>query len=403
MPNMPNSTSGSYPPTPIPDSLRGLETGTWAEHTLRDRLPDIGRRTIDDYEWPPEVETRLRRLIDGMPDSRIEPIEDPGAPDITAWNQWIKPHEGETWLQAPWFLAETYFYRRIVAATGYFQPGAMYRKDPFTSQKEAGLSSAMGQVGAPLGQDRVDPTQRLLESLWGNRSDLSIWPAENGQVRPREDQPREDHLLVDDRAKVLSHMQDQAETDQRMDLVLDNAGTELVADLMLVDDLLRVAPTRRFHIHAKAHPTFVSDAILSDVEVTVKRMAAAGGAVGAAAQRLGRFLEEGRLTIGAHLYWTSPLPLWEAHRDLLDDLAKSDLVILKGDANYRRLLGDRHWPFNTPFADIVGYFPAALVALRSIKADVAAGLSPQAVRRAQAADPLWTTDGSWAMIQFYRP
>ena len=396
-------SSSSHPPAPIPDSLRGLETGTWAEHTVRDRLPDIGRRIIDGNEWPPEVQSSLRHLVDEMPGGRIEPIEDPGAPDVAAWNQWVEPHRDETWLQVPWFFAETYFYRRVIAAIGYFRPGPTNLKDPFAAQKAAGLSWAMDRNGGSSGQDQVDLGRRLLESLWGNRSDLSIWPTEGGQDRSQADQPRQDHLLVDDRPRVLELLQSRGRVDQRIDLVLDNAGTELLADLMLIDDLLRQAPGRRLHIHAKAHPTYVSDAIPNDVEKTIERMAAVDGDMGAAAQRLRGVLADGQLTVGAHLYWTSPLPLWEAPRDLMDDLAKSDLVLLKGDANYRRLLGDRHWPFNTPFADIVGYFPTALVALRSVKADVAAGLSPQTVQRARAADPLWTTDGAWAMIQFHRP
>lgn len=400
---MRNDQSANHPPTPFPDSLRGLETGTWAEHTVRDRLPDIGRRIIEENRWPPDVQSRLQQLVESMPDGRIDPIEDPGAPDVISWNRWIGPHQDETWLQVPWFFAETYFYRRVIAATRYFQQGDTYLKDPFTSQKETGLSWAMKRQGNASGPDKMELAERMLDSLWGNRSDLSIWPTEGGQDRAQADQPNEDHLLVDDRALVLEHLDDREGANQRIDLVLDNAGTELLADLMLIDDLLKEAPTRRLHIHAKAHPTYVSDAIPADIEGTVGHMATAEGAVGSAAQRLRGYLDGGQLTIGAHLYWTSPLPLWEAPQDLLGDLAKADLVMLKGDANYRRLLGDRHWPFDTAFGDIVGYFPTALVALRSVKADVAAGLSPRIVQRAEAVDPLWTTDGAWAVIQFHRP
>lgn len=46
------------------------------------------------------------------------------------------------------------------------------------------------------------------------------------------------------------------------------------------------------------------------------------------------------------------------------------MVFLKGDANYRRLIGDRRWPTNTPFSDVAGYFPTKLCALRTLKAEL---------------------------------
>lgn len=46
------------------------------------------------------------------------------------------------------------------------------------------------------------------------------------------------------------------------------------------------------------------------------------------------------------------------------------MVFLKGDANYRRLIGDRLWSTDTPFLDVAGYFPARLCALRTLKAEL---------------------------------
>jgi hypothetical protein len=48
----------------------------------------------------------------------------------------------------------------------------------------------------------------------------------------------------------------------------------------------------------------------------------------------------------------------------------SAMVFVKGDANYRRLLGDRTWPLDTPFSDVVSYFPVPVCALRTLKAEV---------------------------------
>ena len=43
-------------------------------------------------------------------------------------------------------------------------------------------------------------------------------------------------------------------------------------------------------------------------------------------------------------------PMWAQPASLRSDLKQnSALVVVKGDANYRRMLGDRPWPFDAPF------------------------------------------------------
>jgi hypothetical protein len=86
---------------------------------------------------------------------------------------------------------------------------------------------------------------------------------------------------------------------------------------------------------------------------------------------------------------------------LTGELAQADLVISKGDANYRRLLGDRHWAFTTPFTEIVSYFPAPLVALRTLKAELVCGLEPGQADSVAEQDPDWMVNGCWGLIQFH--
>jgi hypothetical protein len=76
-----------------------------------------------------------------------------------------------------------------------------------------------------------------------------------------------------------------------------------------------------------------------------------------------------------------------------------DLVIIKGDANYRRLLGDAHWPYTTPFAYATRYFPSPLVALRTLKAEIIVGLRPGEAEQLQAEDPAWLVNGKRGIIQ----
>jgi hypothetical protein len=210
----------------------------------------------------------------------------------------------------------------------------------------------------------------------------------------------EAHLLADDTTAVLDHL-DALNRPARIDVWADNAGFELVTDLALADGLLASGLANPLVLHVKAHPTFVSDATVGDVHSTLDRLASDDhDAPRALAKRLHDALKTGRLQLCDPLSWTSPLRAREFPAPVNAELARADLLISKGDANYRRLLGDRHWAFTTPFAEITSYFPAPLLALRTLKAEVACGLSSERVEHLNERHPDWLTSGEWGVIQF---
>jgi hypothetical protein len=86
--------------------------------------------------------------------------------------------------------------------------------------------------------------------------------------------------------------------------------------------------------------------------------------------------------------------------DLYQELAAAHLVISKGDANYRRALGDAHWSATTPVTEIVGGFPAPIVFLRTCKSEVIVGLAPGQAEALTTRDPAWLVNGEWGMVQF---
>ena len=51
------------------------------------------------------------------------------------------------------------------------------------------------------------------------------------------------------------------------------------------------------------------------------------------------------------------------------------------------------------FQDILNYFPAPLCALRTLKAELAAGLDAEQTCRISLEDPDWMTNGRWGVIQ----
>ncbi|HWQ13769.1 MAG TPA: damage-control phosphatase ARMT1 family protein [Roseiflexaceae bacterium] len=397
-------TTELRPSLPIPMPLRGAEPGSFAHDTLARRLPGIARRAIAENTFPPAVTTALEALAAEMPHGPIRPLRDLAAPDAADWARYVAPYVGMSWLEAPWFFAETYFFRRVLEATGYFG-GAGCGVDPYALQKRAGLElipqgMAVSVPTRALRSERL--IQSLLAALWGNQADLSLWPAEQGGRPLCGAAPAAERLLADDIPALAEHILGLAGRGARVDLVLDNAGLELLADLELVDVLLSLDIT--VALHAKPHPTYVSDVTEADLSATIVWLGAREEpGMRALGERLRTALASGRALVRADWFWTSPLAGWELPDVLRSGLARSGLIISKGDANYRRWLGDRHWPYDAPLERILSYAPAPLALLRTCKSEVAAGIARPRCASAAAQDPSWLTNGRWGVVQFVQP
>jgi Damage-control phosphatase ARMT1-like domain len=231
---------------------------------------------------------------------------------------------------------------------------------------------------------------------------LSLWPAgQDKQPKHTDSQTSQSHIVINDTTDVIDYLAGQIDQSLRVDFIVDNAGFELVCDLALTDFLLSSTLASTVVLHLKCHPTFVSDATISDVEQTIDFLARDFQPdIKNFGQRLHAHLGTNRLQFQDDLFWTSPLSFWDMPDRIRQELARSNLLISKGDANYRRLLGDCHWPYTTPFADIVSYLPTPLVALRTFKSEVAAGLQPEQITILEADDPDWLTNGWRGVIQF---
>jgi uncharacterized protein with ATP-grasp and redox domains len=345
-------------------------------------------------------------LIDEIPDQPIRQLEDGGSPDWEVWSAYVTPWEGKNWLEVPWFFGEHYFYRRIIEAVDYFNTDL----DPFGKEKQLGLEKSGGEINSLalfLKQLNRDLGVKLLRgvfraSLWGNQADLSLWPAGSSANPDQLSQiSLESYLLADDTDRILDQIENTEAEKPRLDLLLDNAGFELVTDLGLADTLIRFGFVSTVVLHVKAHPTFVSDVIEIDVPQAIDFLSSAkDNATRALGTRLEEYSKDGRLKIQSRLFWNSPLAMWELPTELRSELAKSDLIISKGDANFRRLLGDREWDFTTSFQQVVDYLPAPLAALRTLKAELALGMTLNSIQETYNQDPEWLVDGKWGVIHF---
>jgi len=396
------------PPLPLPEPYYCCDSGSFAENTLKVRLPEIARRVLAENRFPPEINARVESLLDEMRQGTLQPIRDVAAPDQTLWESYLKPYLGKTWPQLSFLVCENVFYRRILDATGYFRYGLERRLDPYQDQKRLGLETSVEPVKVLARRleswremDMAQAFWEALESnLWGNRADMSIWPAgAEGTLSNDQLHQAEEFLLVNHLDSLIDFLN--GLRGARIDFLIDNAGFELVSDLALADLLLGRGTAREVRFHLKYHPTFVSDALVEDTRQTAAFLTEMSDQ---AASEFGRRLVEamasGRLLLTDHLFWNSPLPAWEMPADLKENLAEANLVISKGDMNFRRLMGDLRWPETTPFAAVTEYFPTRLAALRVTKSELEVGLQAGQVEALDQREPGWRSNGRWGMIQF---
>jgi len=105
---------------------------------------------------------------------------------IVNWRQYA----GKTWLEIPWYFAETYFYRRLLNEVRYFQPGEWQGVNPFQKQKQIQMDADVQRLASDWEKlSALEPETRfealLHSSLWGNRADLSnvtVWVKARGEL-----------------------------------------------------------------------------------------------------------------------------------------------------------------------------------------------------------------------------
>ena len=388
----------------LPKAMTSDIPGSWAYDTMKRRiLADILPRIIEDNaeeltqpSHPANSEAFL--LINDLKSSLecgeggiLRGLADKG-PDLAAWDAILRdvPEERRNWLQAPWVVSEFYFYRRVAECFRFFETGY----DMFKKQKAAGLVEALGSIDeiaarlpALLAADRTEAvTVAVLTSLWGNKMDLSLWPAASaGQTisfgaaleasRP---------FVLDDHSPAVVARLTAADagsgqgSGQRVDIVVDNAGYELVSDLILGHSLLATDSCTQVVFHTKGHPTFVSDATTRDCLETIGFLRDSSREHTAAlATALAAHVDAGRFVFSEDLFWCQPTAFWDSPPHIQERFRGSKMVFVKGDANYRRLLGEREWPLETSARDVLSYWPVPVCALRTFKVTLTPNPEPR--------------------------
>lgn len=370
--------------------------GSFPWGVLHRRHPALIEQVRDAFPYPPDLQRGLDRLREEI-EGPIEPLGE-DAHDRSAWDAWGRGCLGRRWYDVPFLWAESYFYRKLLEAVGFFRPGPWAGIDPFGPFKradlgEASLDADLAALDEVASLPPAEHAAALVQaSLWGNRADLGF------RISAGETQAGGVAGLVADDSSLVWSLLDQARAGT-VCMVADNAGRELVPDLVLLDHLLETGRAFRAVLHVKPYPYYVSDATTADVVDCLRRLARASGRAAGIGRRLWAAMGSGRLAVRTHPFYCGPSTYHHLPGDLAHELAAASITIFKGDLNYRRLLGDSDWPPTTPFAALTAYWPGPLAVLRTLKSDVVAGIADGTLSALEATGEPWRTNGTRALIQ----
>ncbi|GMK57571.1 hypothetical protein CspeluHIS016_0404050 [Cutaneotrichosporon spelunceum] len=386
----------------------------------------------------------------------LQPIPDDGDANRACYNDELAatPEEDKRWFTMNWLFAECYLYRLL---RSFFAETAHWKTyDPFFESKaETYKNSSVAIVHLANALNAMITNTRLQDGweaknsplevafwemiqadLWGNATDLSLLVDLDyadlqklqavGAAAQKEQATR---ILRDDLPRAWELLK--TVKGGRVDIVLDNAGFEVYTDLVLADFLVSCTPfVDTVVFHPKMIPWFVSDVVPGDFQWTIESLLnpeffSAHANVSEAdtrtlnelSSRWRSHVNSGafRLSVSATTpigsdapaanFWTTQyayadLPALDP--DLLAELQKSDLVIFKGDLNYRKLVGDRKWPTTTSFEEALGPLNGKinLVSLRTNKADTVCGLALGIEERLDAEAPDWRVSGKYAVVSY---
>jgi damage-control phosphatase, subfamily III len=209
--------------------------------------------------------------------------------------------------------------------------------------------------------------------LWGNATDLSLLTSLSYEdiqklqgSKARKDS--EKNIIVNDLEVAYKALKSAKGQDRRVNIVLDNAGFELYVDLILAGYLIAAGLANTVVLHPKSIPWFVSDVVPADFATLLNALAdpqtfystpsedekfvntiptplseTEVDVLSFLFQQWSGLHQEGQLVLRPNRFWTEGGSYWRlpvSDTRLLEDLKSSELVIFKGDLNYRKLTGD---------------------------------------------------------------
>ena len=397
----------------------------------------------EDVDAGKVIQAKLTSLKKSMLENALlEPIPHDGRPDIEAYNDEFNTLKDRKWQAAPWLYTECYMYRLIhtyfTLSTPFWHSFDMFA----TSKRSSLVGSKKGTIelvkrfrallqAIPEKQAVDEETEKAIFeemiqiSLWGNATDLSLLTSIsveelNSRQGKAVRESNKQNILVDDTEQVWSLLSRLRSSGSPRDIhiVLDNAGFELLTDLVFAGYLILSGYAIKVVLHGKRLPWFVSDVNPEDLNYLIEGFvngtiyddidSADKDELREAGKYWKGLIQSDMLEFRAELFWTTQHPFGRlpiVEPGLFEDLADADLVVYKGDLNYRKLTYDGMWPHSTPFSEALGPLAKKYdgqgvrsLVLRTAKADVCVGLKPGQDNDLEEG---WTRNGKYAMVSYW--
>jgi len=326
------------------------------------------------------------------------------------------PIEERNYFSTCWLWAECYLYRRLksifestklLAEFDYFQT---YKKNALSCSTDAliVLSKKTREI-LKIDHNIEDQCKKMLHlQLWGNRCDLSI--SDGQEVKQTGDQLKivdalKAYILTDHTDQVWDILSEPYDGERIIDIVCDNAGYELFTDILFAEYLIEMGLATKIRFHTKAIPWFISDTNPYDFHWTLKFLREHETAeLSIIGKKWTQLLEQDKFSLlKPDRFWVSPYEYYrmkEVSPKLYERLGEAHLVIIKGDLNYRKLIGDFSWPHTEDFEVCLrGFNPTNICSLRTIKADLICGLKHGVSELLSKSDSNWMLTGQYATIK----
>lgn len=372
------------------NNINAMSNESFAYYTIKQRLPKIVNDII-------KVNSLAKSQVIAL-ESIIADIKLNKTVDIEIFNdmfremkQYFSKYAKQSWFEAPFFIVEMYFYYRILAAIDY----PHCNSDPFKKVKTGSLEKELLKVN--MADELFTKSDSMLHSLitqglWSNNADLSQLKSDRAQI-----DSHDDRVLIDDRKAMIEYFKVKR---GRVDFIADNAGIELFSDILLALYLLKNDIVGKVIFHLKKYPIFVSDATIEDFYDTLAFLRDNSTLSNELLDSINSYLSSGKLVLGDAPFWAYPLHFFDFPAEIEDSLKGSDLLILKGDLNYRRFLGDKSWPYTAPIKSINSYNELDVLLIRTLKSEIMVNLTGDKVEELFHIDPDWLVNGNYGIIQF---
>ncbi|KAH3671963.1 hypothetical protein OGAPHI_000149 [Ogataea philodendri] len=446
----------------VPKVYYNNDPHSFGYSTARSRWPKILQNAIDDTtaefskstdsefkEQGAQIVEQIKEFLKELNNNAVlRPFKEVEIPGLKSYNETLSKLGEVTWLTGPWLFCECFLYRKVdafIKTKSKWQTFDVFNKlkrDTFKSSDKGIYELALRyrQLNQQIkSRSTEELDQKDLEflfeefadiSLWGNATDLSLLAnatlEDISSVQGKEARAKSaKNILCNDLPEAWKALLSTEFEKRRIDIVLDNAGFELFTDLILSLFLLDAKVISQVVLHCKCRPWMVSDTMIKDYDILIQDLRNTSifsehrADLDFLVDSLEAYRHSGKLLLKESEFWTVDLDYWNLSpqetkyggAELWKYLQDSALVIVKGDLNYRKLTGDRHWPRDTPFKVAIDGLASSgirILALRTCKADVCAGLPKGKDEElceywkslGNECGELWCASGKWAVISY---